>query len=106
VAELAQLPSEIFDARTGRVKVPGFYDDVEKLTAAQIQAFKAAGFSVKTFMADHGFTIRTRGPLEVMKRIWAMPTFEVHGLVGGYTGPGVKTTVPPRAELKCAWSRR
>ncbi len=29
-----------------------------------------------------------------------MPTFEVHGLVGGYTGPGVKTIVPPRAELK------
>jgi acetylornithine deacetylase/succinyl-diaminopimelate desuccinylase-like protein len=24
----------------------------------------------------------------------------VHGLVGGYTGPGVKTVVPPRAELK------
>ncbi len=35
-----------------------------------------------------------------MKRLWAMPTFEVHGLVGGYTGPGVKTIVPPRAELK------
>ena len=34
VAELAQLASEIFDARTGRVKVPGFYDDVEKLAAA------------------------------------------------------------------------
>ena len=31
-----------------------------------------------------------------------MPTFEVHGLVGGYTGPGVKTIVPPRAELKAS----
>ena len=38
----------------------------------------------------------------MMKRIWAMPTFEVHGLVGGYSGPGVKTIVPPRAELKCS----
>jgi len=28
------------------------------------------------------------------------PTFEVHGLVGGYTGPGIKTIVPHRAELK------
>jgi acetylornithine deacetylase/succinyl-diaminopimelate desuccinylase-like protein len=103
VAELAQLASEIFDAKTGRVKVPGFYDDVEKLTASQIKDFKAAGFSVKGFIADHGFkSIRTKDPLEVMKRIWAMPTFEVHGLVGGYTGPGVKTIVPPRAELKCS----
>ena len=27
-----------------------------------------------------------------------MPTFEVHGIVGGYSGPGVKTIVPPTAE--------
>jgi acetylornithine deacetylase/succinyl-diaminopimelate desuccinylase-like protein len=103
VAELAQLAAEIFDARTGRVRIPGFYDDVEKLTKRQIADFKAAGFSVKGFMKDHGFmSIRTRDPLDVMKRLWAMPTFEVHGLVGGYTGPGVKTIVPPRAELKAS----
>jgi acetylornithine deacetylase/succinyl-diaminopimelate desuccinylase-like protein len=35
-----------------------------------------------------------------MMRLWALPTFEVHGLVGGYSGPGVKTVIPPRAELK------
>jgi len=103
VAELAQIAAEIFDARTGRVRIPGFYDDVEKLTKKQLADFKAAGFSVKTFMEDHGFkSIRTKDPLEVMKRLWAMPTFEVHGLVGGYAGPGVKTIVPPRAELKAS----
>jgi acetylornithine deacetylase/succinyl-diaminopimelate desuccinylase-like protein len=103
VAELAQLAAEIFDARTGRVRIPGFYDDVEKLTKRQIADFEAAGFSVRGFMKDHGFkSIRTKDPLEVMKRIWALPTFEVHGLVGGYTGPGVKTIVPPRAELKAS----
>jgi acetylornithine deacetylase/succinyl-diaminopimelate desuccinylase-like protein len=103
VAELAQLAAEIFDARTGRVRMPGFYDDVAKLTTRQVADFKAAGFSVRTFMADHGFkSIRTKDALEVMKRLWALPTFEVHGLVGGYTGPGVKTIVPPRAELKAS----
>jgi len=103
VAELAQVAAEIFDARTGRVRIPGFYDDVEKLSARQIADFKAAGFSVKGFIKDHGFkSIRTKDPLDVMKRLWALPTFEVHGLVGGYTGPGVKTIVPPRAELKCS----
>jgi len=35
-----------------------------------------------------------------MRRIWANPTFEIHGVVGGYTGPGVKTVIPPRAEVK------
>jgi acetylornithine deacetylase/succinyl-diaminopimelate desuccinylase-like protein len=103
LAELAQLAADIFDARTGRVKVPGFYDDVEPLTRRELADFRRSGFSVKAFMQDHGFrSIRTRDPVEVMKRLWAMPTFEVHGLVGGYTGPGVKTIVPPRAELKAS----
>jgi acetylornithine deacetylase/succinyl-diaminopimelate desuccinylase-like protein len=103
VAELAELASQIFDARTGRVKVPGFYDDVLKPTAAELKDFKASGFSVKGFMQDHGLrSIRTRDALDVMKRIWAVPSFEVHGLAGGYVGPGIKTIVPPRAELKCS----
>jgi len=103
VAELAQIATEIFDARTGRVKIPGFYDDVEKITAQQIQGFKAAGFSISRFKRAYDFkSIRTKDPLDAVKRLWAMPTFEVHGLVGGYTGPGVKTIVPPRAELKAS----
>jgi acetylornithine deacetylase/succinyl-diaminopimelate desuccinylase-like protein len=101
ISELCQLACEIFDGRTGRVKIPGFYDDVAPLSRRELLDFRASGFSVKGFMKDHGFkSIRTTEPLEVMKRIWALPTFEIHGIVGGYTGPGVKTVVPPRAELK------
>ena len=35
-----------------------------------------------------------------MRRIWTQPTFEVHGISGGYHGPGVKTSIPCRAEAK------
>jgi acetylornithine deacetylase/succinyl-diaminopimelate desuccinylase-like protein len=38
-----------------------------------------------------------------MRRIWALPTFEVHGVVGGYTGPGLKSIVPGRAEVKASF---
>jgi acetylornithine deacetylase/succinyl-diaminopimelate desuccinylase-like protein len=101
VAELAQIVGEIFDARTGRVKIPGFYKDVAKLTKAQLADFKTAGFSVPRFKRVYDFrSVRTNDPLDALMRLWALPTFEVHGLVGGYTGPGVKTVVPPRAELK------
>ena len=101
ISELVQLASEIFDGRTGRVKIPGFYADVAPLSRRELLDFRASGFSVKGFMKDHGFkSIRTTEPLEVMKRLWALPTFEIHGIVGGYTGPGVKTVVPPRAEHK------
>lgn len=101
IAEMASLLAKIVDGETGKVKIPGFYDDVEKPSKKELENFKKCGFSVKKFKQDHGFkSLRTNDPLEVMKRVWAMPTFEIHGIVGGYTGPGVKTVVPPRAEAK------
>src|ERR1051326_640840 len=101
IGELAKLVSEMYDATTGKVKIKGFYDDVVPPSKAEIAEFKRSGFSVKQFKKDHLYKkIRTEDPLEVMKRIWAMPTFEVHGLVGGYTGHGIKTIIPPRATAK------
>lgn len=101
VAELCQVAFACVDAKTGRCKVPGFYDDVVKPSKSELTDFARSGFSVKQFMQDHQFkSIRTKDRQEVMKRIWAMPTFEIHGLTGGYAGPGVKTVIPPRAELK------
>jgi acetylornithine deacetylase/succinyl-diaminopimelate desuccinylase-like protein len=101
VGELCELISRCYDARTGRVKIPGFYDDVRKLTAAERKGFARAGFSRKRFMAAHELHgVRFAEDARLMEAIMAAPTFEVHGLVGGYTGPGVKTIVPHVAEAK------
>jgi acetylornithine deacetylase/succinyl-diaminopimelate desuccinylase-like protein len=102
IGELAALIAECYDARTGRVKIPGFYDDVRKLSAAERKGFARAGFSSKRFKAAH--ELRSLRPhksdAETMESIMARPTFEVHGIVGGYSGPGIKTIVPHRAEAK------
>ena len=45
-------------------------------------------------------SLRATNELDVMQRIWTRPTFEVHGIAGGYSGPGVKTVVPQSGELK------
>ncbi|MEW6246673.1 MAG: M20/M25/M40 family metallo-hydrolase [Nitrospirota bacterium] len=101
LAELADLVHACVDAKTGRVKIPGFYDDVVKPTQAEIKSFLASGFQVQRFMRAYGFqTLRTTERADVLRRIWASPTFEVHGMVGGYQGPGVKTIVPGYGELK------
>jgi acetylornithine deacetylase/succinyl-diaminopimelate desuccinylase-like protein len=101
IGELMKLVSEMYDATTGKVKIKGFYDDIEQPSKKELDDFRNSGFTVKKFKKDHGFkSIRTEDPIDVMKRIWAMPTFEVHGLVGGYTGPGIKTIIPPRATVK------
>jgi len=59
-----------------QVLIPGFYDDVEPLSPAEERAFLDSGFSVETF----NMIIRSRRcgetrPLEVMRRLWATPTF-------------------------------
>jgi acetylornithine deacetylase/succinyl-diaminopimelate desuccinylase-like protein len=98
VAEICQLISECVDGKTGRVKIPGFYAEVEPPTKKDIEDLKNCGFTVKGFKKDHLYKkLRVEDPLEVMKRIWMMPTFELHGIAGGYQGPGVKTIIPPKA---------
>jgi acetylornithine deacetylase/succinyl-diaminopimelate desuccinylase-like protein len=101
LAELAAVLAACVDAKTGRVAIPGFYKSVRPLGKTDRAQFLKSGFQVKAFAAAHQLTkLRVRDRLEVMKRLWAEPTFEVHGFVGGYTGPGVKTSIPPRAEAK------
>src|SRR5437660_1509015 len=96
LSELAAVVAAWFDAKTGRVAIPGFYKSVRPLGRTDRAQFLKSGFQVKAFAAAHQLTkLRVRDRLEVMKRLWAEPTFEVHGFVGGYTGPGVKTSIPP-----------
>ena len=101
LAELCAVVHACVDARTGRVKIPGFYDDVKAPTSKEMKEFLASGFDVSRFKKAFGLhSLRTEKTADLIKRIWAAPTFEVHGLVGGHQGPGVKTVVPPYGELK------
>jgi acetylornithine deacetylase/succinyl-diaminopimelate desuccinylase-like protein len=101
LAELMELAQACVDAKTGEVKIPGFYKDVVEPSKAEIKSFLRSGFHVRRFKEAYGFhTLRTEDPAQITRRIWASPTFEIHGLTGGYHGPGVKTVVPGQGELK------
>lgn len=101
IGELSQVIARCYDARTGQVLIPGFYDDVNPVDDAEIKDFLASGFTVEEFKRGHGLTsLRTEEVRDVLTRIWCSPTFEVHGIAGGYQGPGVKTVVPAKAEGK------
>ena len=101
LAELMDVAQACVNAKTGEVKIPGFYKDVVQPTKEEIRSFLKSGFQVKRFKQAYGFhSLRTDDPAEVTRRIWAAPTFEIHGLTGGYHGPGVKTVVPGGGELK------
>ncbi|MFP5501204.1 MAG: M20/M25/M40 family metallo-hydrolase, partial [Candidatus Sericytochromatia bacterium] len=99
IAELCEVITEMVEARTGRIKIPGIYEKVRPVSESEVQGFVDSGFDAEEFKRAHGLKcLRMTAPEELTQAIWAKPTFEVHGIVGGYTGPGVKAIVPPRAE--------
>lgn len=101
VGELAKLVSQCYDATTGEVKIPGFYDGARAVDEEELSNFVASGFTVENFKLAHElYSTRTEDARDGSARIWARPTFEVHGIIGGYAGPGVKTIVPHFAEAK------
>jgi acetylornithine deacetylase/succinyl-diaminopimelate desuccinylase-like protein len=101
IGELCQVISKCHDPASGRVKIPGFYGAVRTTSARTVRDFLESGFNIPGFKKAHGLNkIRFGETADVLKAVWSKPTFEVHGIKGGYTGDGVKTVVPPRAEAK------
>ena len=70
--------------------------------AAELNSWTALPFSEQNFLRDEVGSSQLTGEPEqsVLARIWARPTFEVHGIAGGFTGAGAKTVIPARAVAK------
>lgn len=103
LGELMQLIGQCYDARTGSVLIPGFYDAVTPPGEDEMASFMQAGFDPASFRAAHGLRrVRTTDTAQMLERIMARPTFEVHGVTGGYDGPGVKTVIPHAASVKAS----
>ena len=101
VAELADVVARCVNARTGEILIAGFDRTWQPVSAEEARDFVASGFSVESFKAAHQLDrMRSEDPAEVTQRIWGRPTFEVHGIAGGYQDEGIKTIVPPFAEAK------
>ena len=97
---LAQMIAQMKD-RSGRIKVPGFYDDVRPLEEQERQAWAQLPFNEKKYRKDFGIP-RTFGEsgYTTLERTWARPTLEVNGLLSGFTGEGAKTVLPAVAMAK------
>lgn len=97
---LCQMLAQLRDKK-GRVNIPGFYDDVAKLsayeraqaaripmTAAQYRKF----LGVPRLFGESGYSF--------VEQRSARPTIEINGLTSGYQGEGSKTIVPASARAK------
>jgi acetylornithine deacetylase/succinyl-diaminopimelate desuccinylase-like protein len=85
----------------GRIQVEGFYDAVRPLEDWERTAFADLPFSEAEFKDDLGVseTFGEEG-YTTLERKGARPTCDVHGIWGGYSGPGPKTVLPCKAGAK------
>ncbi len=98
---LAEILTSCKDAKTGKIKIPGFYDDVVPLSKAERAALARFPYDEKKYKKEFGLSevFGEKGYTTVERR-GARPTFEVNGIWGGFTGPGVKTVLPAEAHAK------
>ena len=87
-----------------RVTLPGFYDDVRPLSDRERELFARLPYDEGQWLADAN-SRATYGETgySTLERVWARPTCEIHGVWGGYTGPGHMTIVPTDAHAKVSF---
>jgi acetylornithine deacetylase/succinyl-diaminopimelate desuccinylase-like protein len=86
----------------GVIQIPGVYDGVAEPAAAELESWKRLPFDEREFLEKEvGSTELTGEPdRTVLERVWSRPTFEVHGIAGGFTAAGAKTVIPAKATAK------
>ncbi|HEX9610769.1 MAG TPA: dipeptidase [Gemmatimonadales bacterium] len=94
---LGRLKSE-----DGRIRIPGLYEAVQRPSRAELRAWKKLPFDEREFMRRRVGAKALTGlkRYSVLERLWALPTLEIHGITGGFTGGGAKTVIPAEATAK------
>ncbi len=97
---LGQILAQMKD-KGGRIKIPGFYDDVRALQDEERAEWKKLPFNETRYRKDLGAPkLFGESGYTTLERVWARPTFEVNGLLAGFTGEGAKTVIPATAMAK------
>ena len=97
---LAEMISKLKD-KNGKIKIPGFYEDVINLTKKERENFKRLPFSEKQYAKTLGVKeLNGEKGYTTLERVWARPTLDCNGIVGGFTGEGAKTVLPSKATAK------
>ena len=92
---LATVLAQMKDKGNGHIRIPGFYDDVRPLSEAERAEWKKLPFNETRYRKDLGAPkLWGEKGYSTLERVWARPTFEVNGLLSGFTGEGAKTVLP------------
>src|SRR3954470_8542524 len=88
--------------KSGEIEIPKLYKAVEPPSKAELKAWRKLPFDKEAYLRDE-VTAKALTGLEdysIFERTWALPTFEIHGIRGGFVGEGAKTVIPAQATAK------
>jgi len=98
---LATVLAQMKDKGNGHIRIPGFYDDVRPMSEAERAEWRKLPFNETRYRKDLGAPkLWGEKGYSTLERVWARPTFEVNGLLSGFTGDGAKTVLPAVAMAK------
>lgn len=98
---LVQMIAACRDTSRHRVTIPGFYDQVVPLTPEERAEWESLPFDRDAYRSDLGVPdLRTEDGYTPLEAVWGRPTFEVNGMLSGFTGSGSKTVLPAKAMAK------
>jgi len=90
-----------FQGPFGKVAIPGFYDGVRPLEPREREEFARLSFDEEEYRREVGASkLFGEEGYTTLERKWARPTFDINGLVSGFTGVGAKTVLPSVARAK------
>lgn len=86
----------------GRIHIPKLYKSVQPPSKLELRTWKRLPFKKKQFLQEEvtGKGLTGLRKYSVFERTWALPTFEIHGIKGGFVGDGAKTVIPAQATAK------
>ncbi len=85
----------------GHINIPGFYDKVEELSAAERAEMNKAPFNLVDYKTDLGIKeVKGEKGYTTNERTGIRPALDVNGIWGGYIGEGAKTVLPSKAYAK------
>ncbi len=91
---LAQMLAQMRD-KGGRIRIPGFYDDVRAMTEEERAEWRKLPWNDTRYRKELGVPkLFGESGYTTLERRWGRPTFEVNGLLSGFTGEGAKTVLP------------
>jgi acetylornithine deacetylase/succinyl-diaminopimelate desuccinylase-like protein len=97
---LSNMIASLHD-ENGRVTIPGFYDQVVELSAADREAINKAPFNLEAYKKELNIEeLQGEKGYTTLERTGIRPTLDVNGIWGGYTGEGAKTVLPAKAYAK------